>query len=347
MQVTPKHILAIRFSALGDIAMIVPVLKNVLAQNPTLEITFVSTLFVQPFFESIDRLHFYGINVKEYNGVFRLYKLNKILKNNIAFDAIADLHNVLRTNVIRAFSFNKRSAVLDKGRKEKKQLTRANNKILQPLKPMFESYADVFRKLNCKVLLNEVIGITHLQKNISLFPFAFSGEEKLIGIAPFAKHASKMFPIDKMKAVIQLLLKNSNYRLFLFASTAELKLLDDNFLQLHNLYVMVGKLAFADELNVISQLDVMVSMDSANMHLASLYGVPVVSIWGGTHPFAGFYGWGQNNKNIVQIDMPCRPSSVFGNNPCPVHGVDGCMQDITPLMIVEKVTNLLYNDNTL
>jgi ADP-heptose:LPS heptosyltransferase len=341
MQATPKHILAIRFSALGDIAMIVPVLKNVLAQNPTLEITFVSTPFVQPFFEGIDRLHFYGINVKDYKGIWGLYKLSKLINSNIAFEAIADLHDVLRTKIIRFFNLSKNVIVLDKGRKEKDELTRVSNKIMQPLQPMFERYADVFRNLNCAVTLEIETGITNLQRNTSLIPFAFIGEEKFIGIAPFAKHASKMYPIHKMQEVVKILLKNPLHRLFLFASADELKLLDTDFLQQHNLYVMAGKLSFANELNVISQLDVMLSMDSANMHLASLYNVPVVSIWGGTHPFAGFYGWGQSISNIVQIDMPCRPSSVFGNKICPVHGEAGCMQDITANMIVEKVTKLL------
>ncbi len=341
MQITPKHILAIRFSALGDIAMIVPVIKNVLAQNPALEITFLSTPFVKPFFEGIDRLHFYSINVKKYKGIIGLYKLHKLLKKEITFDAIADLHNVLRTQILRLFNHQKKIAIIDKGRKEKEELTRQQNKKLRPLKPMFERYADVFRKLNCPVILNKKIGITHLQKNIFLIPFAFCGEEKLIGIAPFAKHTAKMYPLHKIKIVVQMLLANSLNRLFLFASVAELKTLDNDFLNQHNLYVIAGKLSFADELNVISQLDVMVSMDSANMHLASLYGVPVVSIWGGTHPYAGFYGWGQNDENIVQIDMPCRPSSVFGNKPCPVHGDEGCMQVITPTMIVEKIVKFL------
>ncbi|RZL98110.1 MAG: glycosyl transferase family 1, partial [Pedobacter sp.] len=90
-----------------------------------------------------------------------------------------------------------------------------------------------------------------------------------------------------------------------------------------------------------STLNVMISMDSANMHLASLQGIPVVSIWGGTHPFLGFYGWRQPLANAIQIDLPCRPSSVFGNKQCPVHGAAGCMQDITPQMIYEKVMSII------
>ncbi len=341
MKPTPKHIMAIRFSALGDIAMIVPVIKNVLAQNLTLEITFVSTPFVQPFFEGIDRLHFYGINLNEYKGIIGLLKLSKLLKNNITYDAIADLHNVLRTKAIRFFSTSKKSAVLDKGRKEKKELTRSINKILQPLKPMFERYADVFRHLNCTVTLDKKTGITHLKPNKSLLPIKLQSKEKFIGIAPFAKHASKMFPINKMKLVIHLLLENPFNKLFFFASANEIKILDNLFSKNKNLYFLSTETSFTEELNIIAQLDVMVSMDSANMHIASLYGVPVVSIWGGTHPYAGFTGWGQKEKSIIQVEMPCRPSSVFGNKLCPIHGKGGCMQDITPTMIVEKTLCLL------
>ena len=48
------------------------------------------------------------------------------------------------------------------------------------------------------------------------------------------------------------------------------------------------------ELNLMSHLDVMLSMDSANMHLASLVNIPVVSVWGATHPYAGFMVSPQN-----------------------------------------------------
>ncbi len=337
----PKHIMAIRFSALGDIAMIVPVIKNVLSQNPTLEITFVSTPFVKPLFEGIERLYFFGINVKDYNGVIGIYKMSQLLKKSIAFDAIADLHNVLRTKIIRFFISSKFNAVLDKERKEKKALTRKKNKILQPLKPMVEKYANVFKNLNCEVALKKDISITKLLGNISLMPFKISGFENIIGIAPFAKHVSKMYPINKMIQVVQLLIQNPLNRLIIFASKKEIATLDSYFLNTDNLFFLPQKITFENELNVISQLDVMISMDSANMHLASLYAVPVVSIWGGTHPLAGFYGWAQNEKNIVQIEMPCRPSSIFGNKLCPVHGTKGCMQQITPMMIVEKVMELL------
>lgn len=341
MQDLPKHILVIRFSALGDVAMTVPVIKNLLAQNPLLKITFLSTPFVAPFFKNIEQLSFYGINVNDYKGIAGIYKLSKKLKKDIAFDAIADLHNVLRTKLLRFFLANKNTAVIDKGRKEKKQLTKPDNKNLHQLKTSFQRYADVFLKLGLPIQLQKEMGISALQPTISLLPFEKTGNEKIIGIAPFAKHNAKMYSLHKMGEAIKTLLSNNENQILLFGTESEIAQMKNMFLSQPNIFSMAGKLSFADELNVISQLNVMLSMDSANMHLASLYGVPVVSIWGGTHPWLGFYGWGQAIENILQIDLPCRPSSVFGNKPCPVHGAAGCMQDITPQMVVEKVEQAL------
>ncbi len=90
----------------------------------------------------------------------------------------------------------------------------------------------------------------------------------------------------------------------------------------------------------MSHLDVMISMDSANMHLASLTGTPVVSIWGATHPYAGFVGWAQKPSNILQVDLPCRPCSIYGNKPC-ARGDMECMHRISPESVVAKVEEVL------
>ena len=95
-----------------------------------------------------------------------------------------------------------------------------------------------------------------------------------------------------------------------------------------------------EELVLMSHLDVMVSMDSANMHLASLVHVPVVSVWGATHPYAGFMGWNQDDDMTVQVQLPCRPCSVFGNKAC-YRGDMACMNRITPEMIINKVEKVL------
>ena len=103
---------------------------------------------------------------------------------------------------------------------------------------------------------------------------------------------------------------------------------------------VAGKFKMSQELALMSHLDVMLAMDSGNMHLASLTGVPVVSIWGATHPYAGFMGWGQSEANAIQLSLPCRPCSIFGNKPC-LRGDYACLNQITPRQIIQKVESLL------
>lgn len=336
----PQHIVVLRFSALGDIAMTVPVVKNLLQQNPSLHITFVSVPFVQPLFDGIERLHFFSADIKkEYKGISGIWKLSRRIKKQVRYDAVADLHDVLRTKLLRIF-LGKRSQVIDKGRQEKKELTRPENKKLRPLKTGFQRYAEVFEKLGLPLHLNIERGYLNFTADETLLPVK-KGHFIFIGIAPFAKHASKMYPLGKMKVLIELLLRQENMQLLIFAAKNEMHLIDSWQINSDRLHFMAGKLNLEQELNVISQLDAMISMDSANMHLASLVAVPVVSIWGGTHPFLGFYGWGQSYENIVQTDLSCRPSSVFGNKECPVHGTGGCMQEITPEMICDKLNGVL------
>ncbi len=338
----PSHIVVFRFSALGDVAMTVPVLKCLLHQHPQLQVTVVSVPFVQPIFEGIDRLSFYGVDIKkEYKGVGGIWRLAKKIKADIGFDAIADLHNVLRTKLLRFFLPSFKKAVIDKGRKEKAELTRPANKNLHPLKTTFQRYADVFHKLGFPITLDIALGIKQ-KTTVNTSGFVFPIHKKLIGIAPFAKHNAKMYPLQEMEKVVQLLSANEQIQVVLIGSKQEAAILQGWANKYENIINIAGKYNLQQELQIIAGLNVLLSMDSANMHLASLVGVPVVSLWGGTHPWLGFYGWGQPYENALQENLPCRPSSVFGNKPCPVHGEAGCMQGISPNQVAEKLETIAF-----
>ncbi|TKK69245.1 glycosyltransferase family 9 protein [Ilyomonas limi] len=340
----PKHILVFRFSSLGDIAMTVPVIKLLLQQHPQVEVTFVSVAFVQPLFNNIERLRFYAADIRgKYKGVAGLYRLYKELNCQFKIDAVADLHNVLRTQVLRVYFFatGKKIVVIDKGREEKKKLTRGHNKVLKPLKSTFQRYADVFAALDLPITLNIEIGIIIPQhKNALLNEYKQQGY-KLIGIAPFAQYSEKTYPANKMQQVIQLLAKHKDVKIFLFGGKSDVPALQQlETINRDKIQSLAGAMPLAEELDAVAQLDIMVSMDSANMHLASLFGIPVISVWGGTHPYLGFYGWGQPLSNAVQVELDCRPSSVFGNKPCP-RGDLACMNRIAPLMIYNKICEVL------
>ena len=343
----PQHLLVFRFSSLGDVAMTVPVLKLLLQQNPGLKVTMVSSRFMQPLFAGIDRLQFYAADLKgKHKGVKGLYRLYRELKKSFTIDAIADLHDVLRTKILRSFFIFSGIpiAVIDKGRREKKELTRRENKILKPLKTTFERYAEVFTSLQLPITLNtsKTVKKTTVQPQ-EIIELAEQGY-KLIGLAPFAQYAEKTYPPEKMQEVIRLLLEDGKIKIFLFGGKNEVSVFDEWEKEFEGVKSLAGKMNFEKELEWISGLDLMISMDSANMHLASLYGVPVVSIWGATHPYAGFYGWGQKENNAIQVELYCRPCSVFGNKP----GYRGdllCMTSISPLTVYNKVMENLSSAN--
>lgn len=336
----PNHILVIRLSAMGDVAMTIPVLYQLLQQNPDIQITVLTQKFLTPLFEPLERTTVYAVETRgKHKGLTGLYKLFRELKKQYRFDAVADLHNVLRSKII-TFLFKAtgiKIATIDKGRKGKKQLTREKNKRLVPLKTSFQRYADVFSSLDIPVILNNAQPIFARQPLPSAAIPLFSTTKKNICIAPFAKHPEKMYPIEKMKLVVKEFLSQDNLQLFLLGGGKnEITILNEWEKEFPGVINLAGKFSFREELAIVSHMDMMISMDSANMHLASLFGVPVVSVWGATHPFAGFYGWAQSADNAVQIDLYCRPCSVFGNKPC-YRGDHACMRQLAEERIIEKV----------
>jgi ADP-heptose:LPS heptosyltransferase len=327
---------------MGDVAMTLPVVKQLLHQYPNLSVTFVSDKKFSALFENISRLSFYATDLKgKYKGFAGLLRLFSDLKKIKNTTAVADLHDVLRTKVLTSLfqASGKKVARIDKGRKEKKALTRKHNKKLVQLPSTFQRYADVFAGLGYPIELNTSLQRIQLPVNDAVKNLLGNDDNKKIGIAPFAKHREKTYPPEQMEKVVAGL-SGKGYTIFFLGGSDERPKFESWEKQFNHTKNIAGILSFEEELVLISHLDMMISMDSANMHLASLYGVPVVSIWGATHPFAGFYGFGQDPSNAVQGEIYCRPCSVFGNKPC-YRGDWACMNLFSPQQIIDKVQNIL------
>jgi len=335
-----KHILVTRFSAMGDVAMTVPVIRAVLNQNPDLTITFVSRPGFADFFKDIPRLNYFPADLNsEYKGFAGIIKLYSALKKNARYEAFADLHDNLRTKVLRGlFRLSGLAyAYIDKGRKDKGLLIRFPDKTLKPLKLTTERYADVFKKIGIEVKLNHQLVKNPQPLTDEILAITGKKTKTWIGIAPFAKHKGKIFPLDKTEEVIKSL-NNKNVKLFLFGGSLLEEEICAQWQQKYDTVTsLVGCINMEQELTVISQLDVMMSMDSAGMHLASLKGIPVVSIWGATHHFAGFLGYGQSTDNIIADDIECRPCSIYGNKPC-FRKDYACLYNIKPEAIVDSLS---------
>lgn len=339
------HILVIRLSAMGDVAMTVPVLRAFSLQYPNTKITVVSRPFFKPFFDDIENITFFPIDLKErhkgFLGLLRLF--SDLRKLNI--DAVADLHNVLRSKIIRTlFALNgKNVAATNKGRQDKKALTKLAIKIISPTKTMFDRHSETFEKLGFKINLNNPTFPEKAILSDEIIKITGKKEENWIGIAPFAQYESKVYPIDLMQQVIDELAKNASNKILLFGGgSEEIKKLNQLKNNHKNVIVLAGKTNLKEELSIISNLNVMLSMDSGNAHIVAMLGVKVITLWGATHPFAGFQPFHQPDDFCLTSDRkqyPFLPTSVYGNKK--VAGYENAMRTILPSQVIEKINSNL------
>ncbi len=305
--------------------MTVPVFREFLEQNPDVEIVIVSRENFESLFADIPNVMFKGINLDDYKGIFGLNRLANELIKEFSPDLIANLHDVIRTKVLDKIYRKKGFKVfkINKGKEEKEYLTDVWNLDKVQLKKTVERYADVFREMGYKVELSH-----------QLRPA--SNEKSGIGFAPFAQHQGKMLPLEKSYELVRILAKNQKIYFF-GGGKSETELLEKWEREIPNTVNLAGRLNLKKELKKISELELMISMDSANMHLASLVGTRCVSVWGQTHPFAGFLGFGQSEDDVVQVkDLTCRPCSVFGDKEC-YRGDWACLEELDVQKIVEKI----------
>jgi ADP-heptose:LPS heptosyltransferase len=341
-----SKILIIRFSAIGDVAMTVPVVYSAAKAFPEDSFTVLTQTFLRPLFMNCPaNVSVRGADIRgAEKSFFKFLRYAFALKKQ-GYDAALDLHGVIRSRITGILFRLSGIPVftIDKGRRERRMLTRHLRGEICRLRPVVDRYADVFH----------AAGFDFAITFVSLFDGQSVGEasacaavgdrkEYRVGIAPFAGHGEKVYPPEKMEKVVEALSREMNITLFLFGGRGEeeavLRRWENTYENTRN---VAGRYPLEEELVLMSRLDVLVSMDSANMHLASLAGTKVISVWGATHPYAGFYGYGQREEYAVQVEgLPCRPCSIFGNRTCR-RGDRACMNGIDPERIIHKVTDCL------
>lgn len=334
-----KHILVIRLSAMGDVAMSVPVLRELTWRYPHVKITVLTRSFFKPFFRDLPNITVFPAEVNgKHKGVFGLFKLAEELNNN-EFYGVADLHNVLRSKILKHIIKCKRFIAIDKGRKEKHLLT--SGKLFKPLKSTHERYADVFEALGFGLDLSEPRFPARAVLSDGLQELIGIDSKKVIGIAPFAAHEGKVYPLHLMEEVIRELSKT--YKIVLFGGgdteVNTLKNFEDRF---QNTVNLVGKLSLDEQLDIISNLNVMLSMDSGNAHVAAMLGIKVVTIWGVTHPYAGFAPFNQPDDYALlsnRNEFPLIPTSIYGNK-YPENYKESA-GSIAPQVIVDKINAIV------
>lgn len=306
-----KRILFIRFSALGDVAMTIPVIYSFARNYPQYRI-YVATrpFFLQMFFNCPENIEVISIDLKnKYKGLWGCLRLIKKL-SALHPDYVFDMHNVLRTWVIglyfwlagkqvfttSKYRFLRRNVV--KGTARMQSMTdnhiHALNKAGFHFPMTFRSIIDDEKRLHTKSMGNAAIKI---------------------GIAPFARYKNKTYPFNKVLSVIDTLAQKGHI-IYMFGNKEEAGIYNAAISKYDNVIPMNSFSTLYEELHVMANLDVMITMDSANHHLASLVNTRVISIWGGTTPACGFMAYGQSADDAVCLNLKCQPCTISGSDKC-------------------------------
>jgi ADP-heptose:LPS heptosyltransferase len=338
------RILVIRLSAMGDVALATPVLRSMSDKYPDYEVILLTRKGFAPFFYSISGLTLFHPDLKERHrglpGIIRLYK--DIIANG-RIDHVIDIHDVLRTKLLRSL-FRMSGvpvSVIGKGRDEKAKVI--NGKDKKQLAHSVERY--------CKAFADAGFGITARMNRSVLVPAAADSKAGQvlnnaallnIGVAPYAKHTLKMWPEENMKKLLNIISAKRPSKFWLFGGPDEKERLDAFSKSVPGSENIAGRFTLEQELAIIGRLDFMIAMDSSNMHMAALTGTKVISIWGGTDPLIGFGAWMQPEEFAIRTpvdELTCRPCTVFGKGKCK-RGDLACMNWLTPEIVFEKISML-------
>jgi len=337
------RLLVIRASAMGDVALVTPVLKEMRKKFPEAEILMLTRSSFKSFFSEDDHLTVYSPDFKNrHKGLPGIIKLYRDIKRQYRIDHIIDIHDVLRSKILR-FLFRAGGtpvSIIDKGRKDKRDLISGKNKV--QLKHSVIRYCETFNRAGIRLEPSDKQSIVPKADESRLNRIFSIKRDLNIGVAPYALHKLKMWPEENMIRLMKLISEKHNTGFFLFGGKEDALQLEGIKNKVPDTVNLAGTISLGDELAIMGRLDFMIAMDSSNMHMAALIGTKVISIWGGTDPFNGFGAWMQPDEYSIRIpvtELTCRPCTIFGKGKCK-RGDFACMKWLTPELVYDKLVNL-------
>ncbi|MBR4829560.1 MAG: glycosyltransferase family 9 protein [Muribaculaceae bacterium] len=342
-----RNVLVMRLSVLGNVAMTIPVLYPVCKANPDTRFIMLTKKWpASMFHDRPANLKVVDFDVNEnHSGLIGLLKLSSQLHRLYDIDAVADLHNVKGTWVIDAYMKAKGAKIARLDREKPKRRALVNHKTNEPVTPIHERYRNVFRQLGFEAPDN--FKRLYEGRDWPESPIVPKKEpgQRWIAISPFSSHRQKAYPLDLMEQVIAELTKRDNYYIFLMGGGKAEKIALRPIVRKYKNVISMAEIKhkFIDEYALLAKCELMLTMESANMHLASLVDTQAMTIWGPTSPACGYLGYNQVVEDDIQLDMPCRPCSITGDKPCK-YGDYPCLKNIKPEDIAQHVIEAVeYN----
>ncbi len=343
MHNSAKTYLVMRFQSLGNVAMLIPVLSSVAAENPESQFVVLTQGRLKDLFFGMENVHVWNVEQDPDSDKKKsAWQVYSELKQAYKITHVVDLQKNSWSEMLD-FLFRmsgKRVTKLHSDSLAKQRLCRKGYSACEPLRTEFERYAETFRRagLRCEVSFTAVPE-NPVAKALVRERF---GEKHgtMIGIAPFAKSKTNMIPYRISKEVIARFSQRKDTKVYLFgAGRVECEMLNQWAELFDNVENVAGKVSIAEELELMRGLDLMLCMDSANQHLASLVGLRCLSVWCGTHPYSGFSGWNQSKDDILQQPWSCRPCTMHGRNKCKYRNF--LCRNFTSAEIIDRMEQIL------
>jgi heptosyltransferase-2 len=338
-------ILVINTAFAGDVILTLPMVQILNEYFPDSKISFLCIPGVSNILENnpaISEIITYDKKKKQ-KGILNFRKLIKDIQEK-NFDLVISPHRSLRSTLISKYSKAKKTISFDISALSSKYTDRVVYK---------KNVHEIIRNLSLLVPLGinrtELLvpklypsenDLTAVDKLLS--DFKIEAEEKFITIAPGSVWFTKAFPENKFANILRVL-KDFHYKVVLIGGAddeglcAKIKVLGKNM----KVYNAAGKLSYLQSAELIKRSGVLLTNDSAPLHLANSVGTKVLAIFGATVPEFGFYPIGKNDKIFQVNGLKCRPCAIHGGNRCPVKTFD-CMNKLNDSEIaLELVSSLI------
>lgn len=335
---------------MGDVAMVVPVVRSLTITHPEVRVTVVTRPKFTALFQGIAGVDTFAADVdKEYKGLSGLWKLFRRLKA-LRPVRVIDLHDHLRTRFLDLLFrvTGTPVTVFEKGRAAKRLATGRHRELHREQLPHTTArYRTALEKAGYDLRLIPgpmipVNDVTPIAEKIGSRDALAKGILR-VGIAPFSAHATKTWPLEYFAGLMERFRHRPEVRFFLFGGGEKEKQLLKKLEEPGRIISVAGRLDLVEEISLMTALHTMVCVDSSNMHLAGLAGIPVISIWGGTDPVTGFGPTPHPLNQVLALpfnELSCRPCSVYGRETCP-RGDLACLQRITPEQVEMALTGML------
>ncbi len=325
-----EKILIIRFSSLGDVVLVHPVIRKL--YNAGFEVHFLTQkeyihLFTQnPYVNKI-----IPFNKRKDS----LWKIIKIIKKENYY-RIIDLQKNLRSIFILFYFFNK-SFVYKKYKFRRWLLVHFKINLLKN-NSVIKNYLNVLKKLNIKISSRDYNYTISTSLNIAnkIKSLLKNKRKKIISIAPVAKWETKIW--WGYAKLIEILSKK--FFIVLLGTKEEQKRINLLIKNPKNVLNLAGKLNLLEIVEVIKNSSILITNDSGIMHLGAGTDTPLIAIFGSTVKEFGFVPLRKNVIIIESNNVKCRPCDYHGRNKCPKSHFK-CMKNISVETVLNKIKKVL------